>query len=1000
MIDEPKAPEDQEEKNLYAFLDKFEKVYGNVLETIPDKFYSATFAEIIRGGLNTLRHCIENPEDSGVSWESPWVEAHYPVGWDWERGHILNFKIPEPLLESALKGEDLFKTRTDEVVKLAQDLTAAASSPAVLSQLTRQVVVRVKEGQEDEVLFLEPKMEKEWEALKTDEERDAYLDKVREPFSIGGLETFDKENGKGIIIHFDHLDIKKEDTPPPLGSETIKRLKDLPSLIFDVEDEGRELKGSVVIMIHPLVVDEDKREAYFPVVVGLVFAPPEIKEGEDPVINPAAWAGDEEKQKTFFKELWELLLEKMPRKLAGEEEAPEPSKLVPVGAPGPRRTIGVAFGQTLYSNKTMELLRTMNRIHLPKKWSNVKRWENLEREEVKAIHEEEGSRAFEDLKGKTGDRDARGPLLKKVFNSAGKEEIKLSPEGYRRLRLREGTGRGFIDHNPYGEEAFSRLYQGPGESYLEIGASWNGLAGPIFEGWRELQKKNTEADLKRLKESGSLFPGLNEDEIKKVEARLDRLKTWGHGHLMMDVIVGQVGIQKRNPVLIPAETFRVLLWPERSRTRKWPAHWKHEIESALSSLTKFTFTMKSYKMESLKGYGVLVADWKYHDLGTSGQGSRGDGEYKIIVNPGALGCLNIFESGKVSLRRGIEATSFSFRQTNEIKEALRKKREDPKDPDYYTMKDAGGVFYNTAAGLTPSKKNLYAFIDRNVTIKSDPARDKTARVGATAKDAKEPRLYTSAFCPLLEKDKSYQGALGHFKQSRYPESGFTLGGAENRKGRRAGGLLDQMGLTIPKGGKGKRKSAVIAEGLENLRAVAEEYLEGIVAGNDGTGWIPLKDFHSLGGKKLLKELHVFIFLPPEWRDRVRSKWENTTDRRVTEDPREAERDIIEGGDPGEIREAVANEADGFKGWPRHRRLHGMMKARGINQKKLAAIFGVSAPLVSNWMKGESSRGDRVHRVAIPERLWGLVDGWIETGREPSLEELEASKKKESPTPKE
>jgi len=441
MTDEIKTPADQEEENLVAFLDKFEKVYGKLLDDLPDKFYLATFAEIIRGGLNTLRHCIENPEDSGVSWESPWVEAHYPVEWNWERGHILNFKIPESLLEAARKGEDPFKTRTDEVAKMAQDLTAAASSPAILSQLTHGVEVKVKEDQEDEVLFLEPKMEKEWEALKTDEERDAYLDKVREPFSIGGLETFDKENGKGIIIHFDHLDIKKEDTPPPLGSETIKRLKDLPSLIFDVEDEGRELKGSVVIMIHPLVVDEDKREAYFPVVVGLVFAPPEIKEGEDPVINPAAWAGDEEKQKTFFKGLWELLLEKMPRKLAGEEEAPEPSKLVPVGALSPerKRGIGVAFGQVKYSSQALDIVRGSHRVHFPSSYENIKTWEDLEKEEIGSIYEDEKERAFADLRETTKQPAA----IEKGFQFIGTRGNKTSPRGLPPPQNPRGDGERF-----------------------------------------------------------------------------------------------------------------------------------------------------------------------------------------------------------------------------------------------------------------------------------------------------------------------------------------------------------------------------------------------------------------------------------------------------------------------------------------------------------------------------------------------------------------------------
>ena len=44
--------------------------------------------DLIKGGLETLKHALEDPEEKEVTWENPWTEARYMVEWDWERGGL------------------------------------------------------------------------------------------------------------------------------------------------------------------------------------------------------------------------------------------------------------------------------------------------------------------------------------------------------------------------------------------------------------------------------------------------------------------------------------------------------------------------------------------------------------------------------------------------------------------------------------------------------------------------------------------------------------------------------------------------------------------------------------------------------------------------------------------------------------------------------------------------------------------------------------------------
>lgn len=661
-------------------------------------------------------------------------------------------------------------------------------------------------------------------------------------------------------------------------------------------------------------------------------------------------------------------------------------------APSERKEgIGIPFGMAPISAQALEITSHLRKVSLPKQWTAIKRWKDLKSEEVKAILESEGPRAFEDLRKTTGQRDNRPPLLRWATKSTGEKVAELTPEGALRLRVRAGTGRGFVDKNSIGEEVFCKLYEVGRGGYIEIGLSRDGLAAPLFVDWQESERKAFEAEQERFRKRPPLFPELYREHMELVDWWLARIRIWDESRRIMEAILGQVGKQGRNPVEIPAEAFRVLLWPDRARDRAWPTNWRQRIENALTSLNKFTFTLRTYGLDHLRGYGSMVAQWMYKGLG---DGDHGDGVYLVAVSPGFLGCLQVFESGKVHLRSGIEAISYHFAKelTAEEKESVgwrtrRGKRERGKASDTFITMDAGGAFYNAAAGLTSTQENLAAFLERNITRRGSMAcaKNKAAKVAKNARDAKAPRLYTNAFCPLLPEGKHYHGALGNFAHN--PEAGFTIGGAENRKGRRTGGLLHHMGYFLADRSK---RAKTVTKALEDIQAVVVEYLGGVVAGYHDGRWVSFETFQNLDERTLTKGLRLLVFLPENWRDIRKERWETSTDRRVTEDLAEAEREVWEGESSEEALtgDAVVSEEDGFRGWPLSRRLLATIKKRDLRQKDVATLFGVSAVSVTYWVRGQNSHGERKR---IPDRLAPLLIRWIETGETPTPEELAVSK---------
>ena len=376
---EPMTPEEEA-----AFLERVDAFFG---KTAPDLLLKAAdhilqedpyiharhIVNLLRGGLESLKHYIEDPEVQDVSWENPWTELHYPVRWDWEEGGLASFKpedIPKAALDTIMdalqKGEDPLKVGGDTAADLFSPMLAQIlGEERVLFGLTHNMGVHIKDGQEAGYFFLHHETKRELDAL-AEEDRYEKLADLLEPYRIGGLEIIDEAGEKHYLTPLDHEEAEPGSLPPAID-EIEEKLRTIPKLSFKGDASGTDFQGSVVFMVYPLVVDEDKKEAYFPIVTGLVIAPGEggllvySPEAEDPLekasedaataamnaVNPETWSESDRA------DLWKFLLEDTPKNLlaafgvpeenAAEIAAPETPPttsaiaLKPVGAPSPER---------------------------------------------------------------------------------------------------------------------------------------------------------------------------------------------------------------------------------------------------------------------------------------------------------------------------------------------------------------------------------------------------------------------------------------------------------------------------------------------------------------------------------------------------------------------------------------------------------------------------------------------------------------------------------------
>lgn len=948
-----------------------------------ENWFACIVFETIYNALHSLRTYIEDESEPDISWTNPWVEVAFPVDWDWDAEM---FRMG--LGETVLNPDDA--EFVDRVVESTVDLLYALT----LRELTHRAYFH-KRGDRYEP-YLPPEEVERLRGLEGEELR-AAEQAIFQPVCWGGA-----------LVH----DLGDPNTDRAAAARLESMLLPGGLTFTATQDDGTELKGVVVAQFHPLVVDEDKHRAYFPVVVGLGFFPPDALGQEPPPADPSTWSESDRRA------LWEQLLgevDKVVRNLAAQkppvpsqtqqtsetgttETLPLPALALAVGpVPEERRpTFPLAFGHARADTEVLDFLRHVHKVRLPaRKWSTLPSWFDLCDRERDRILAEEGDRAFEDLRKTTGDPEARGPLLKRRFRSNGETVVSLTAQAQRDLKVREGLGKGFryVDRNDFAKEYFVRLFQA-GSGFVEVGLSWFGMAGPWVEEWRkELERQTRAAEQDAQLDLFKELDAKRQAEVERLVARLHMLKD---SRRLMEAVVGQVSKQGATEVRVPAVAFRELL------NLRTDPNWKNRVEAGLQALRACDFMVDSFGTGTkVKAYGTFLAEWRYRG---AGPGDHGEGDYFLAVRPTFLGCLQAFESDRRKLSSGTEVLRLDFgkKLTDEDKAAHgwgydRKAKARRTAESRFVQFDAGRVFYHAAAGLSPYQENLADFLERELTLRAAPvsralgdyARRKREQVSPRAPDAHAPRVYTRTDCPLLAEGTRYHAALGNFL--RNPEAGRTLYGTRRREsatgGPHAEGLLAAMGYDLRPGGAVRERRRVVQAALEDLKAVVVDYLGGVVAARHGGRWLTLEEAAALNEADLMKRVRWFLFVPETWAADRRRKWEETTGYTATEDPREAE--VARLAHRGQVPTSADADAVGLAGGPLRLRLQAARNERGLTTRQVAALFGVSHVTVQNWERGTDPDPEdgKVRGKPLPEELVPLLVRWVETGEAPTPEEL-------------
>lgn len=281
-------------------VSRYMEALGNTLDSYeadhPNWFVDTVF-ELIGGGLRSLRHCIENIKDKAVTWNTPIAEFHYPVEWNWEAWQAGD-QAAILQMYGRLDAEALRSRR--KAVHALSRIALQTRNVFVLNTLTKHVAWQRRRKRWTPIFAQE--IGDALAKLPRSQQQHALTDLYR-PFSVGAFEVDFDANAFSLCGRVSARARKAL-------ANGMNKL-DMPPITFSGEADGEPFTLSLVAQFRPFVVDVDAREAYFPIVVGLVFHPTAIEvvgvhEGQ-PVLmpktpDPTAWS------KKDRKGFWDALL--------------------------------------------------------------------------------------------------------------------------------------------------------------------------------------------------------------------------------------------------------------------------------------------------------------------------------------------------------------------------------------------------------------------------------------------------------------------------------------------------------------------------------------------------------------------------------------------------------------------------------------------------------------------------------------------------------------------
>jgi len=200
-------------------FNRFFDIFGNLTdqyEKANPKWAAITYLQILRDALENLKRLVEDPEEKEITWELPGAELAYPIKANWEEAEPYYFDVKAEDLEDA-----------DGVSKLLGDGLEICKRLYALRKATREILIIKKGGK---YFYKVP------QALQN------RLDKLPPEKQVARIEKILKP---------------------------VSRITRLPAI--GIKGEGKAGRARLVYGIGPAFIDVDKKEAYYPIAIGLEF---------------------------------------------------------------------------------------------------------------------------------------------------------------------------------------------------------------------------------------------------------------------------------------------------------------------------------------------------------------------------------------------------------------------------------------------------------------------------------------------------------------------------------------------------------------------------------------------------------------------------------------------------------------------------------------------------------------------------------------------------------
>lgn len=235
-----------------------------------------------------MKHYVEECRDTEITWESPFVELHYPIEWDWNAprdGDVVYSKLVSGKITKRNTGN------TKAAQKTLAEIMVRHLNTMALQDFTNHAWLEKRKNYGTPILPAE--LGAKITAIKNRRARREAFERFFRPFSIGAA-----------LIDYGDPQLRDGARVPKRVARQLANIDDLIDIRrigISGDVNGRKVEMSLIFQIQPLMVDYDVKKAYYPVTVGL-FTEPRVVGHDLVTATPLDWP------KKDRAALWEQLL--------------------------------------------------------------------------------------------------------------------------------------------------------------------------------------------------------------------------------------------------------------------------------------------------------------------------------------------------------------------------------------------------------------------------------------------------------------------------------------------------------------------------------------------------------------------------------------------------------------------------------------------------------------------------------------------------------------------